>query len=145
MMSHSLGLPGTPMARATPIVVVAAEPRHVDVGLRRESGAVALVAEPPHCAREGVVEGGPARHGGTVGEIEDGVEARDREAGMAVDHHILGGGGDERECGPRQCRARPATHAPSSASVAAVLRSQCCQSYDDSVSFVPPNPAIHMI
>src|SRR5262249_62414938 len=130
MMSHSLGLPGPPMARATPIVVVAAEPRHVDVGLRRESGAVALVAEPPDCAREGVLEGGPARHGGTVGEIEDGVEARDREAGMAVDHPKLGGGGAERGGGPRGSPGRPAKHAAPSPSGPRRLPAQRWQSYD---------------
>ena len=92
--------------------VVAAEARHIDVGIGHEGGAVALVAEPPHRTGVGKLEGPAADERVAIGEVGDRVEAGDRDPAVAVDHDILGGGGTDwnrgEPGGPRRaCSAAP--------------------------------------
>ena len=54
--ARAAGRPATPTPRATADRVIAAEARHIDVGIGREGGAVALVAEAPDRPRKGIFE-----------------------------------------------------------------------------------------
>ena len=73
--------------------IVTAKLRGVDLGMGHERGAVALVAEAPDGAGLGGLEIGDALGRLGIGKIGDRIEPLDREAGIAVDHHPLGGCG----------------------------------------------------
>jgi hypothetical protein len=76
--------------------VVAAEPRTVDIGMGDKGGAIALVAETPDRAGRGGLEVRQTDRGASIDEIGHGVKALDRQTGVTVDDHPLGGGGTGR-------------------------------------------------
>ena len=63
--------------------VVAAEARHIDVGMLRKGAAVAFIAEPPDRRRSRSIQLGRPDLRLAVGEIGDRIEAADREPGVA--------------------------------------------------------------
>src|SRR5689334_21487584 len=73
--------------------IVAAELGPVDFRMRDEGGAIALAAETPDGAGFAGLEVRQSLKGHGFGEIGDGIETGDGEAGIAVHDHPLGGRG----------------------------------------------------
>jgi hypothetical protein len=70
--------------------IVAAITRHVDIGIGDESGAVAFVVEAPDRAGETVFEFRASGDRLAGGEVSDGIDAVDRQAGVPVHHDAFG-------------------------------------------------------